>query len=684
MSLQFLYPNILWGLTVLLIPIIIHLFNFKRFKKIYFSNLNFLKNLNVENQRKSKLKKWLILLFRLLALACIIIAFSQPYVADNNSAKNVNIQSNNFAIYIDNSFSMNAETEKGNALEFAKNSAFELINSFPTHSKIRIYTNDITNFSSSLNQQQAISRVQEIVPSPTPVLLSDQLKKISLNNEHEIYQLYVLSDFQESQSDIDNIILSENHSYTFLPLSVQRSNNLLIDTCWFEKPFHTIKQSQEISIRIKNNSNQAFEKIPIKLSINDSTKSVSSFSIDENSEKVVKLKYVNHHAGSYNGKIEINDFPITYDNQLFFSYSVNEFVNILAVNQNEPNKYLTRLFSSSDSYQLVNISKSKIFNENIKTNQLVILNELNEIESGLSLLLKEYINNGGQIAYIPGTAISNSINQFLDEITSPTITAIDSSKQNLAKIETQSELYQNVFKELKKNARLPLVLKHYKLRKSNNNLVEALLQTQGGDNILTKVPFGSGYVYLFSVQINSEWSNLATHPIFVPTFINLTRGNGSKTNLYNILGSGNPIPVKRIQESIHSNQSLHIVNKATSTDIIPVQKNSFDKGVLLYPNNQITKADNYQIMYQDSILKACSFNYSRTESEMNYISFNELKETIEKLNLRISLISPSKMKLSEVYNEQGNGKQYWKIFIMLCLLFIFCETILHRVDLFKN
>ncbi|MEP6647066.1 MAG: BatA domain-containing protein, partial [Saprospiraceae bacterium] len=33
---QFLYPSFLWALTALSIPIILHLFYFRRYKKVYF------------------------------------------------------------------------------------------------------------------------------------------------------------------------------------------------------------------------------------------------------------------------------------------------------------------------------------------------------------------------------------------------------------------------------------------------------------------------------------------------------------------------------------------------------------------------------------------------------------------------------------------------------------------------
>lgn len=680
---QFLHPQVLWALLALLIPIIIHLFNFKRYQKIYFSNLKFLKNLNIENKRRSKVKKWLLLLLRLLALACIIIAFSQPYISNENGNNKHLQQLECFTIYIDNSFSMNAETESGNALEVAKNKAIELINSYPSYSKIRIYSNNFYSFSSNLSKQQAIARVMDINPSPIPVRLSEQIKKIQINNAGDNCRLYVFSDFQKGQSDIENIKIDSTNSVTFLPLSVQRSNNLFIDSCWFEKPYHQLNQSQELFVRVVNTSNQNYQKIPIKLSINDSTKSVSSFDIDKNSEKIVSLKYLNHKSGIYQGMVEINDFPITYDNKFYFSYNINSQIKILSVNQDKPNKYLNKLFSGTETFAFRNSTKSGIFNENLENYQLIILNEIQEMESGFNQSIKNYLSNGGHVLFIPSDKNDTTVNLFLEEISVPQLTQIDSSKQKLAKIELNSELYQNVFEEIKKDARLPDIYKHYKLGRSTNNLSENIWKTQAGDDLLTKLKFENGQFFLLTIQLNPEWTNLITHPLFVPTFINLTRDSNNAQSLYYTLGNQEPVRTASFNQN-SSSEEFHITNKNNQTDIIPDQENNFDKGLLLYPRDQISQDGNYLITKSDSIVNSCSFNYSRIESDPQYFTLDELTTLIKIQKLPISINSPVKMKLSELYNEQSNGKQYWKLFVIFCMIFFVSETLLHRIKTKKD
>ena len=673
---QFLHPEVLWALTALLLPIIIHLFNFKRYKKIFFSNLKFLSNLSTENKKRSNLKKWIILLLRLLALACIIIAFAQPYISTEINKKLS--QSESFSIYIDNSFSMNAETEQGIALDVAKNKAFQLINSFPKHSKIRIYSNQLSISSPSLNKEQAITKTQEISPSPVIAKLSDKLRTINIDKKEENVRVYIFSDFQKNQSDFKNIKIDSSARITLLPLSIQRTSNLVVDSCWFEKPFHQLNQAEELFVSIKNVSNTDFAKIPIKLSINKATKSEISFDIKKNSSKILKLKYYNREAGIHNGKIELDDYPISYDNSLFFSYYINKENNILSINQDGPNKYLNKLFTGSETFKLTNKSKAYLFNENTDAYQLIILNEIDKMESGFRHVLTKYIENGGRILLIPNEKIDESVNLFLKDIEAPILKETDTSAQKLAKIELNSEIYKNVFEKLKNNARLPDIFKHYKLESSKNQFGEKLLQTKGNAPILTKIPYGNGQLYLFTTQLNPKWTNLITHPIIIPTLINLTRNSGKSASLYHQIGYPKAIKIKPNQKN---KDQLHIVNNDLKIDFIPEQANHFEKGIVLFPKEQITIAENYLISLNDSILNSCSYNYSRLESVPEYYSENEINDLIEDHLNKISISFPNKMKLSELYNEQSNGEQYWKLFVILCIFFIISETIIVKAKL---
>ena len=116
---QFKHPEILYFLFLLLIPILVHLFQFRKFKKEYFTNVRFLKSISIQTRKSSQLKKWLLLACRLLLLFCLILAFAQPFF----DAKDSQNRSNETYIILDNSFSMQAKGKKGELLKISAKKA---------------------------------------------------------------------------------------------------------------------------------------------------------------------------------------------------------------------------------------------------------------------------------------------------------------------------------------------------------------------------------------------------------------------------------------------------------------------------------------------------------------------------------------------------------------------------------
>ncbi|MDQ2180645.1 BatA domain-containing protein [Marinifilum sp. D714] len=674
MSIHFLHPNYLWFLFILLIPIIIHLFNFKRYKKIFFSNLRFLQNLNTENKRKSKLKNLLVLLLRMLALACIIIAFAQPYIPI--SGKNLSNKNNELInIYLDNSFSMNGKTEKGNALEVAKNHAFELIKSLPDYAKIRIYSNDIQHYSTSLNKNQAIARIQEIAPSPNPLKLSKTLANIRLDSPFEKSQVYVLSDFQKSQADLEKLQKDSILNVDFVHFRLQATNNLVLDSCWFERPIHFTGPQKELSVKISNHSNKDLKKIPIQLTVNDSLKTVGSIDINKNSSQITQLRYSDSQSGIIQAKLSIEDYPITYDNSLYFSYKTNNVNQILSINQISENQYINTLFASDKNFKIKNINKAQLHNETFSIYQLIVLNEIEDIESGFKQSLQMYLQNGGNVLFIPNKKVETSVNLFLSDVLAPNYLEIDSTQQRISRIETKANLYQDVFQHMKDNARLPDIYKYYKLSSPNNPTLESIWLTAGSEQLFTKIQYGKGQLYQFSMNLKREWTNLITHPILVPTLINLSKTSTNSGKIYHQIGKNNTIEL--ISSFIsNSDEQFHIKNEQIGIDIIPLRINSSNHSTQLRVVDQLRVSENYVVTLNDSILQTCSFNYPRNESEISYYEKQEIETKIKALHENYSVISSEKMKLSELNNEKREGRQYWRIFILLALTFFVTEGIL--------
>ena len=131
---HFKHPEILYFLFLLIVPILVHLFQLRRFKISYFTNVRFLKELSIQTRKSSKIKKRLLLATRLLLLTCIILAFAQPFF----EAKDSKNATNEMYIILDNSFSMQAKGKKG---ELLKRAVQELLENTPETTQFSLLTN---------------------------------------------------------------------------------------------------------------------------------------------------------------------------------------------------------------------------------------------------------------------------------------------------------------------------------------------------------------------------------------------------------------------------------------------------------------------------------------------------------------------------------------------------------------
>ena len=671
---SFLYPYFLFASLAIAIPIVIHLFNFRRFKVVYFSNTAFLKNIQQQTKSQSKFKHLLILLSRILTILALVFAFAQPFIPISGKKANVNVK--NVGIYVDNSFSMDAESKNGKLLDVAKTKAKELAKSYNSTTKFLLTTNDFdAKHQHFLNRDQLFEYIDELSLSSNVKSTSEiiQHQKEFFKNEG-FYSLYFLSDFQKSTSNIDKIIADTTFSISLLPLNNQPTNNLFIDSCWFEKPNHRLNEQDEIFVKIKNNSEESYTNIPIKLFLNDSLKGLSSVNLQPKSDITISIAFTNSYKGLNSGKIELTDYPIIYDNQMFFSYNILNQYKVLAINEKNENLYLNSIFANDADFEFSNKSVSQINYAEFSTYNTIVLNEIKSFSSGLSLELNKFCKNGGSILILPAMkADLESYNQFLTSLNSGNILSLDSTKTNLKQINKQSEMYKNAIKKIAENPEMPSIFKHYILQRKTNSIGEILLQSQNEHNILIKNSFGKGKVYLSAIAFNKTSSNFMTNPVFVPTILNIVLQSQVNNKLYYTIGNENVIEMNNLN-STESNL-IHISDKAKKFDFIPeVQMNNATSKIILH--NNITLANNYFMTNNTEDIDILSFNYNRKESDLKYFNSEELEEIISSKNITNLNILNINNDIRQSLSDLNQGIKLWKWFILLALIFIAAEIAL--------
>ena len=180
----FLYPKILWALTALLIPIAVHLFNFRRHKTVYFSNTAVLKTIQQENAKTKKLKYLVVLTLRCLFIAALVLAFAFPYKPDE--AARINTDEGLVGIYLDNSMSMKAQSSKTTLLEDARESAKSLLDKFSPSTRYVLMTNsfEVQN-EYPMNRDEMLDQLDRMNLVGQPVKMNALVERFGMLKEED-------------------------------------------------------------------------------------------------------------------------------------------------------------------------------------------------------------------------------------------------------------------------------------------------------------------------------------------------------------------------------------------------------------------------------------------------------------------------------------------------------------------
>lgn len=677
----FLNPYFLFGLFAVAVPVIIHLFNFRKYKKVYFTNVRFLKEVRQETKKKSQLRHLIIMALRILAIISLVFAFAQPYIPLSKNAVNPKAV-NYISIYIDNSFSMQADGGRGTLLEEAKVKAAEIAAAYRGADHFQLLTNDFeARHRQFVNREELTALLREVELSPVSRSLPDILRRQSESFSEgagSSHIAYLISDFQKTTSLLPQLEPDTANTYYLIPVKSNKSDNLSIDSCWFESPVHLSGQTVKLYVSVRNNSDVMAEKVPLNLNINNIQKAVTSLNIAPNSSAGTIITYLDKEPGIHHGTIEITDSPVTFDDKFYFSYDIKSSVPVVCINGTQSNVFLNSLLAGDSAFMFRNVSVNQVDYNSLASCNLIIMNEIDEVSSGLSEELQKFVSNGGHIFVIP-TAKMNIENykKFLSSLGSNYYTALNKVPQKIADINLNHPVYADVFESVPQNIDLPKVTSYYSVSRISQSAQDFLMKLQNGEPFISIQECGNGKVFLLSVPLNTEFSNFPKHALFVPTLYKIAMMSRMQPRLYYVVGRDNIVEVPAAMKG-EKDMVLKLKNTAGNDEIIPQLQNYYGRISLLL-NDQVRDNGNYLLTNSDPIT-GIAFNYDKAESDMKCFTQDEINSFIDKNNLKNTTLLQGKAKsLSTVVAELNQGKKLWKTFVLLALLFLASEVVLLRL-----
>ncbi len=676
---SFLYPWFLLALSAIAIPIIIHLFRFRRFKKVYFSNISFLQHVTSETKKQSQLKHLLVLITRILAIIFLVLAFSRPYLPSGQNL--ANNYGNRVSLYIDNSFSMESSSSYGTMLDHAKQNAREIVQSFEPTDRFQLLTNDFEGkHQRFVSQDEILQMLNEVDFSPGVKTLEQinqrQEELIKEENPDQNALIFMLSDFQENIFNLEQFDPDSTMDYFFLPYQNEQRGNVYIDSVWINSPVRLNQQPLTLTARIFNESDVALENQPLRLYVSDVQRAIASYDINANSFTDVSLTYTLNNESFQDLYLEITDFPVTFDDRFYLSFQLSKNIPVLVINQDDPNRFINTLLNTDSLFNVTNTGISMVDYSSLSRQNLIILNEISTFPEALSGALNEYVTQGGNLLIFPADDMERiSMNRFLSSLNVANYRQTDTIKTEVSSINDLHSVYRDVFDEIPENIDLPKVEKYYVLEQQTRSREEYLLQLQNGNLFFTSTPAGKGNVFLSAVPANDEFSNFQRHAIFVPTLYNIALYSNEFYPLWNNLSEDESVMVRNYNPQ--SDEVLTLTGQ--EIEVIPEMR-SVNNNIRLFFYDQLQNSGHYKLMSGQEQLRTLSFNHDRRESRLAGYTSEDLEQVLtisDTPNLYL-FDSDSSLSVDKQMERIKSARQLWKIFLIIALLFLFAEVLLLR------
>lgn len=638
---QFKHPEILYFLFLLVIPIIVHLFQLRKFKIEYFTNVKFLKELSIQTRKSSKLKKYLLLTTRLLLLSFLIIAFAQPFFKAKES-KNAN---NELYIVLDNSYSMQAKGKNG---ELLKRAVQDLLEHAPENATFSLLTCSDNFWNTNIKTVQ--KDLQNLKYSASPFNLESILAKINAYKSAYNKDIVVITDGVGIQNNQIKVNANRDNLYFIIPEAEQK-NNISVDSVFINQ---TLDNFYEIGVKI-NNFGEDSKDIPIALFNNNKlvAKTLINFKSKTTTTKFTIPKE------DFHGYVSISDNGLTFDDNYYFSISKPQKSNVISIGDADKSKFLTRIYSNTEFNYLNFLLQSLDYNI-LEKQDAIVLNELKEIPQALQTTLKSFVEKGGNVIIIPNLENSiTNLNTFLNNFGSVQFKSQVTTEKMITKINFNHPVFSGVFEKKVSNFQYPNTKTSFEINTSAPSILNYADQT----SFLSAVQKGVATVYTFSAPINKVNSNFQNSPIIVPIFYNMAQSSKKTGVTALIIDETKPFIV---ETQLGKDEIVNIKNDKES--FIPLQQILNNKVKLTFNDNP-KEAGNFKVFNNNQVVDQLSFNFNRTESNLENTSLEKLKD-YKKISTVASLFDTIKTDRSD--------NQIWKWFIIITLLFIVLEVLIQK------
>lgn len=625
-------------LTFLAVPIIVHLFNFRKAKKLYFSSIKFINTISSESKAKTRLKHYLVLVTRF----GIFTSFLYLLFAFISSSEGTDGEG--YFIYFDNSISQSIEQNNIAPLSEVKNIAKGLL---PKSQYSTLLTNDFSSFSNnSRKSEEVLNELFTIDYSFYQAPINTVIDRIE--SAGYLKSLY-FSDMQGLSTE-SFTLLSEDTTrrYSLIVSQLEDHRNVFVDTAYIKS---NVDDFGSILLDLRIGVSNGFKEGNIVIKLLENGKQLSS--VVKKIEELSHIEFDIPRGANDQYEVVLTGDDVEYDNSFFFAVGSTRMPTISLISSGR-NDYLSKVFSNTELFEFYEMNINSIDFSKLNASDLIVINNLESIPNGIFNQLSE-----STFILFPADSVL-----YLDTSRSTGIGISKGSDSHLYRstFDSQNTLFSGIFNSYKTSSSMPIGSALY----SFQGVYESLMKLSNGQTFLAKSPDRN--VYMFSCPLDEQFTDLPVHAMFLPMMYQLAMKSVNDVG-FNICYYPNQLV------SVESNLS-EIPMKIASENFETFPEFSRSENDLVFRVPSATPPGFYYLIQDSDTLGHIAVNLARSESVMEGIGYNQLKDFFkDSRNVSVYQLEAG-ISAKDLLGETPSS--LWKYVLLLMLLFILTETMLHR------
>ena len=694
----FLNPLILFGLIASSIPIILHLLNLRKLRKIEFSSLIFLKELQKNKIRKVKIKQILLLIIRTLIIILLVFSFSRPVIKGYLSGFGSHAKTS-IVIILDDSYSMNVSDENGSYFNQAKEAASQIIDLMEEGDDITVVrTSDLPeatikhsqNFRNAKIEMDAYRASLKTAPLPLAMNLASEVLLESKNYNKEIY---VISDNQkvnyllDEQEKITRQLFDNNTRLYIIDIGNKRVGNSTIENVEIENKIFEKDKPVNLKINLRNYGEADSYSGVMSLYING--KRVNQKSLDIQSSGVTNMSFVPNQNGSIEGYVELEEDELPKDDRFYFSFYIPEKLNILLTG-NEPSDYdflqlALNAFADSDSAS----SANKVFNITTRLNNsfasinlssfdVVIFTGANSLTQSDLNRVKSFMESGGGVIYYPSRKYDSvSTNNFFSFFNLGRVQSFIEGMSSFSKTDYDHPLFLDIFESSvgsssnRREIESPQVTRSLDCKLSNQS--RSIIDLSNSTPFLFEHIASSGKILVYTVNPSLDWSDFPFKGLFIPiTYKSLFYVSNRHESGFSM----------RVGEAADI-----VLSTSNGSSLVLREPNGEEEKILMnqsiatnyYHFSNPTETGIYSFYDSGEKIKSIPVNMMSAESDIQKADEKEIFSYLQIIGMseRYKYLK-SLDDVSIFLQEARYGVELWKQLLLLALLLVIIEMLIAR------